>query len=212
VSQPFHRGSKVPAPGKTDQSLGEFWVDNPWDITNYGLNLSSFERTRVYLNNRDRNFLDLSYLTGADSDGDGRCVVAGDFRNNGQLDVIVRQVGGGPLLLWENHFPKRHYLKVSLRGRQSNRLGIGSRLVATVNRQPLVRELYPLNSFRSQMPNIVHFGLGKATKVDRLTIRWPSGKEQTLTNLPADKHMVVEEGKEGRAAIEFVKPGTTIAP
>jgi hypothetical protein len=212
VSQPFNRGAKVPAPGLVDNSLGEFWVDNPWDISQSGFNLSSYERTRVFLNNRAGNFLDLSYLAGADSDGDGRCVVAGDFRNIGQLDVIVRQAGGGPLLVYENHFPKRHYLKVSLRGRKSNRLGIGARLIAEVNGQPLHRELYPLNSYRSQMPTIIHFGLGQATQVDRLTIRWPSGNVQVHTDLSADKHIVVDEGKRGKAAIETVEPGKTIRP
>ena len=61
-----------------------------------------------------------------DSDGDGRCVVGADFRNNGRLDVVLRQVGGGPLIIYENNFPQRHYLKVSLRGARSNKLGIGA--------------------------------------------------------------------------------------
>jgi hypothetical protein len=212
VSQPFQRGARIAAPGKVDKSLGEFWVENPWSIAGQGFNLSSYERTRVFLNVRGKHFLDVSYLTGADSDGDGRCVVAGDFRNNGRLDVVVRQVGGGPLLFYENNFPQRHYLKVSLRGRKSNRLGIGARLVAQVQGQPLVRELYPLNSFTSQMPSIVHFGLGKATEVERLTIRWPSGKKQVLTHLPGDRHVIIDERKRGKAACELVKPGTTIPP
>src|SRR5262249_35587574 len=140
-----------------------------------------------------KDFLDISFLSGADSDGDGRSVVAGDFRNIGRPDLMVRQIGGGPVLLFENNFPQKHYLKVSLRGVQSKRLGIGARLVATVHGQPLVREMYPANSFRSQMPNIVHFGLGDATKVDRLTIRWPSGAEQVLTDVAGDRHIIIEE-------------------
>jgi hypothetical protein len=214
--------SRVEAPGKLDLSLGEFWVERPWEIGQKGHNLSAYERKRAFLNVpgeiRGRDFVDISYLTGADNDGDGRSVVAGDFRNNGQLDLLVRQVGGGPLILYENHFPKKHYLEVSLRGRPgkkvptSNRLGVGARLVAVVNGRQLVREQYPLNSYRSQMPNVVHFGLGDATKVDRLTIRWPSGAEQILTDLPADRHVVVEEGKQGEAAVEVVVPGHTIRP
>jgi hypothetical protein len=171
--------------------------------------------------NGERNFVDISHLTGADNDGDGRAIVAGDFRNNGQQDLVLRQSGGGPLLLYENHFPRRHYLKVSLRGRHdpaakspskgSNRLGIGARLVAIVNGQQIVREMYPLNSFRSQMPNIVHFGLGDAQKVEKLKIRWPSGLEQELTDLQANRHIVVEEGS---ATVETVTPGPgyTIRP
>jgi enediyne biosynthesis protein E4 len=222
VSQPFDRGATVAAPGRVDPSLGEFWVENPWDIVQQGYNLSAYERKRTFLNVpgavHGRDFVDISYLTGADNDGDGRAVVAGDFRNNGQLDLVLRQVGGGPVILYENQFPPRHYLKVSLRGRPSagrpasNRLGIGARVVAEVNGQRIVREQYPINSYRSQMPNILHFGLGDATRVDRLTIQWPSGRRQVLTNLPADRHLAVEEGLEGAGGVEEVVPGQTIRP
>lgn len=230
MSQPYDRGAQIPLPGKVDKNLGEFWVNNPWKITQEGHNLSSYERKRAFLNVPNpgakqgngqcvRDFLDISFLSGADNDGDGRCVVAGDFRNNGQLDLVVRQVSGGSLILYENQFPKRHYLKVSLRGDPtprkgwvSNRLGIGARLIAKVNGQQLVREMFPLNSYRSQMANIVHFGLGDADKVDQLVIRWPSGAEQVLTNLAGDQHIIVEEGKDGTAAVEKVEPGKIIPP
>ncbi|HEV3115757.1 MAG TPA: ASPIC/UnbV domain-containing protein [Gemmataceae bacterium] len=219
MSQPSDRTAKVKAPGKVDASLGEFWVETPWDIFKQGHNLSCFERKRAFLNVpgqvRGRDFVDISFVSGADNDSDGRCVVAGDFRNNGQLDLVVRQVGGGPIILYENNFPKRHYLKVTLRGKprsqglSSNRQGVGARLVAVVNGQQLVREMFPANSYRSEMPNIVHFGLADASRVDRLTIRWPSGLEQTLTNLPGDRHIVVTEGVD---KVETVNPGQTIAP
>ena len=151
-------------------------------------------------------------MSGADNDGDGRCVVAGDFRHNGQLDVVVRQAGGGPVHLYENHFPRRHYLEVSLRGtmkeyepgRRSNRLGIGARLVAVVNGQPLVREMYPLNSFHSQMPNVVHFGLGDADRVEKLTILWPSGLQAGADRPGGRPARLVEEGSD---AVETVRPG-----
>lgn len=212
MSQPWHRETCVPQPGELDSTLGEFWAENPFDIVDKGHNLSAYERKRVFLNVRGRDFLDVSALTEADNDGDGRCVVAGDFRNNGQLDVVLRQSGGGPLLLYENCFPRRHYLEVSLRGRTSNRLGIGARLTVKAGGQSLVREQYPLNSFRSQMPNRVHFGLGDATRVEELTIRWPSGRQQRFTNLAADRHVVVDEDKEGEDAVTTVVPGQTIAP
>lgn len=216
VSQPNDRDGKVGVPGKLDASLGEFWVERPWEIFKKGHNLSSYERKRLFLNVpgsiHGRDFLDLSFVSGADNDGDGRSVVAADFRNTGQLDLVVRQAGGGPIVVYENQFPPRHYLKVSLRGTKSNRLGIGARLTATVRGRPLVREQYPLNSYRSQMPNVVHFGLGDADRVERLLIRWPSGVEQELTDLAADRHIVVTEGKAGPEAVETVVPGQTIRP
>jgi hypothetical protein len=212
VSQPCDRGACIAQPGAVDKSLGEFWVENPWDIVNKGFNLSAYERKRTWMNVRGANFLDISFLTGADNDGDGRSVVAADFSNNGRQDLIVRQVGGGPLLLYENNFPQRHYLKVSLRGSKSNRQGIGARLVAEVHGQQLVRELYPLNSFRSEMPNLVHFGLGDSDMVEKLTIRWPSGRLQVLTDLKSDSHIVVDEAKDGADAVGLVVPGREIAP
>jgi hypothetical protein len=202
----------VAAPGPLDESLHEFWVRNPWQITNYGYNLSAYERHRTFLNVKGQDFLDISHLTGADNDGDGRAVVAADFRNVGMLDLLVRQAGGGPLLLFENRLPRKHYLEVSLRGRQSNRQGVGARLVAVAGGQQQVRELYPANTFFSQAPNQVHLGLGEAEAVDRLTIRWPSGRVQELRNLHGDRHVLVDEGKEGADAVETVVPGRTVAP
>jgi len=201
VSQPCSRSAAIAAPGRIDKSLGEFWVENPWEIVKGGHNLSAFERNRTWLNVRGGAFVDLSYLTGMDSEGDGRCAVAGDFQNNGRLDVVVRQAGGGALLFFANQFPQRHYLKVTLRGKQSNRQGIGARLTATVGRQKYVRELYPINSYRSQAPNVVHFGLGDATKMDHLTVRWPSGKMQQLSGVSANSHVVIDEDREGYTVV-----------
>ena len=187
-------------------------MENPWDIINKGHNLSSYERDRMFLNVGGQDFADVSGLSGADSDGDGRSVVAADFRNQGLMDLIVRQVGGGPLLLFENQMPPRHYLEVSLRGKESNRLGIGSRLILEAGGRKQVQELYPINTYQSQGPTRVHFGLGDATKVERLVISWPSGEEQELKELAGDCHMVVTEGSQGREAFETVVPGTTIRP
>ena len=212
VSQPCNRSALTPTPGKVDKSLGEFWVSNPWQIVAEGYNLSAFERKRTFLNIKGKDFLDISHLTGADNDGDGRSVVPADFRNVGMLDLVVRQAGGGPLLLYENRMPRKHYLKVTLRGKKSNRQGIGARLTAVVKGQPLVRELYPANGFRSQAPNIVHFGLADADAVDSLTIRWPSGKVQTFEGLKGDRHIVIDEGKDGNDAVETIVPGRTIQP
>jgi hypothetical protein len=203
----------MPAPGKLDPELKEFWAESPWAIAAMGHNLSMFERDRVYLNvagagGASRDFVDISHLTGADSDGDGRSVVAADFRNCGQLDLLVRRAGGGPLTLYENRFARRHSLQVSLEGQKSNRLGIGARIVATAGGRTIVRELYPQNTFRSQAPASVHFGLADASVVDRLVVHWPSGLTQELTGIPADRHIRIVEGASGAGAVTTVVPGT----
>lgn len=194
MSQPFDRKAILAAPGTPDLGLGEFWIGNPWLFTPAKRNLSAYERNRVFLNAGAGQFLDISYLSGADSDGDGRTAVPTDVDRDGRQDLFVRQVSGGPVLLFENHLSAGHYLTVSLRGTTSNRLGVGAEITAEVGKRKLVRELYPTCSFLSQQPYEVHFGLGDATEIDRLAVRWPSGKVDTFRHVPVDRHVRLTEG------------------
>jgi hypothetical protein len=66
--------------------------------------------------------------------------------------------------------------------------------------------------FQGFFHNVVHFGLRDATTVESLTIRWPSGMVQELGGLAGDRHIVVEEGKNGAAAIQTVVPGQVFLP
>lgn len=207
MSQPFNRKARLARPGQLDESLGEFWVTNPWEIADQGHNLSAYERNRTYLNQNGRRFFEISTLTTADSDGDGRAVVACDFRGDGKLDLVVRQDGGGSLLLFENNMATGHYLSVVLRGVRSNRLGIGARITAYCGDNRQTRELYPLNSYQSQMPAAVHFGLGGETKVDRLQIHWPSGHTQEYRDVVADRQIRITEGDSTPDNLQVVVPG-----
>lgn len=213
MSQPGDRNAILPVPGRLDAKLREFWVGNPWQIVAHGHNLSAFERNRVFWNVRGEHFLEISFISGADHDGDSRSVIAADFRNAGQLDLLVRQAGGGPLLYYQNQMPCRNWLTVSLRSPSMNRRGIGARLTAYVGNRVLVRELFPANGFMSQAPALVHFGLGDADVVERLVIRWPSGRVQQVHHLPARRHLLITEGSSDDAAlVSEVIPGRAIEP
>lgn len=189
-----------PARGKLDEDSGEFWLENPWDPK--GNNLSAYERHRLLLNTGKGAFVDVSHLAGT-IDSDGRSVVAGDINGDGMEDLFVRNCGGGPLFVLENRCPKRRWLSVSLDGVQSNRQGIGARLKFEVGGGAIWRNLYPHNSYNSQAPAMVHVGLGTDTRVDRLTIQWPSGKDQILEGLAADQHIRITEGNN-----EYVRVGS----
>src|SRR5262249_49899489 len=112
----------------------------------------------------------------------------------------------------ENRLPARHWLLVSLRGSKSNRAGVGARLVAKAGGRQVVRELYPHNGFRSQMPNVVHLGLADATRVDQLTVRWPSGRVRVLRAITPDRHVLIDEARTGPDAVQTVVRGRTLAP
>lgn len=193
MSQPYDRSATASCPGDIDEKLNEFWVDDPFQI-NWENNLSSYERNRVFLNLDGNQFLEISHLTGADSDGDGRAVVAADLDGDGREELLVRQTGGGPLLVFENRFPSGHFLEVTLVGTESNRLGIGARLEVDLgNGHRIPRDQFPVNSYRSQATSRVHFGLGDAIEIARLTVRWPSGKVTTHDNVPVDRNITVTE-------------------
>ena len=181
--------------GELDVERGEFWIENPWKMNNQPVNVSGYEPNQVFLNVAPGDFVEIGYLTTTDSDGDGRGTMVADVTGDLQPDLIVRQSGGGPLRIYANRFPPTNRLVVSLEGVDSNRLGIGATLVAEVGDREITRQMFPTTNFASSQPAEVRFGLGAAERVDRLTIRWPSGTEQTLTDLPAGRHLRVTEGE-----------------
>lgn len=197
MTQPFDRNAKLPAIGPMDRKSGEFWVENPFDMPGSGFNLSAFERNRLYLNLDGRSFLDASFASNADIDSDSRSVVAADFDRDGKPDLLVGSVGGGPLRLFHNRFEdaaKR--ARIELVGTESNRRGIGARVVAEAGGRRIVRDVFPFNPGMGQAPPELILGLGDAKKIDRLEIRWPSGQVERLRNLPVDATLTITEGSE----------------
>ena len=210
MSQPCNANCNTDLPGQLDSELNEFWSGNPWEIFEKH-NLSCYERNRLYLSSQGKTFVDVSFLSGTDSDGDARCVLPLDYNLDGQMDLMVRGTGGGAMMLYENRFPKHTYLKVSLIGKL-NRQGVGARITAQLaNGSQIVRERYPTNSHHSQRPLVVHFGLGTADHVKGLEIRWPDGKVQKLGKIAADQHVLIEQGNDKPRKVEPGKVGT-LAP
>ncbi len=194
MSQPFNRNSNLEAAGPLDEESGQFWVGNPWAIVDDDHNLSAFERNAAYLNKGGKGFGNVSFLSGTDCDGDSRCVVPVDLNGDGMLDLIVRQSGGGAIRIFANQFPKKHWLRVSLQGVKSNRQGIGARIVVETKQLTQTRELHPSNTFSSQKPDDVYFGLGDNAEIKSITIHWPSGEVQTVDGVAVDQHVRVTEG------------------
>ncbi len=209
MSQPLDQDADHSPPGPVDKSTGEFWMRNPWHTGDE--NLSAYERNQVALNLGGQGFLDVSHLTGADSDSDSRGVAAGDFNNDGMPDLIVRSSGGGPIRLFQNRWPQTSWLRLSLRGHQSNSRGIGARIRVECGGQTQWRELFPECSFVAQSPAEVHFGLGTTTKIDRITVFWPSGIEQQFEDVPASQHLIIDEHSDFPSTISesIASPGTS---
>jgi hypothetical protein len=195
VSQPLNRYSKIEALGELDHEAGEFWVENPFMMMGIRANLSSYERNRAFLNVDGKSFIDVSFASAADIDSDSRSVIAADFNRDGATDLLVGSVGGGPLRLFLNRFPKQNSARIELVGVESNRAAIGARLAAHVGSRQIVRDVFPANGFMGQGPVEVMLGLGSAKRIDRLQVRWPNGKTQEFADLSADQTLIITEGQ-----------------
>lgn len=196
MTQPLDRRSSLPPLGEIDREAGEFWVENPFLMTKMGMNLSAFERNRLYLNLGGESFLDASFASRADIDSDSRSVVAADFDRDGAPDLLVGSDGGGPLRLFLNRFPRTmRRIRIELVGVESNRPAIGSRIVAHCGGRKIVRDLFPANGCMGQGPVELLVGLGDVEKLQRLTVRWPTGRVQEFTDLPVDSQITITEGQ-----------------
>ena len=158
-----------------------------------GRSLSGYQRKRVWLNDGSGRFTDVAQVVGVTDTYDGRAVALADLSNRGVLDVIVANQRG-PLLIYRNTVqPGRHWIEIALEGSTSNRSAIGARVELQWNGQTQAQEVQGGNGFSSQNDRRLHYGLGSATKVDRLVIRWPSGKRQTIEMPAIDKMLSVKE-------------------
>ncbi|HEX8871839.1 MAG TPA: CRTAC1 family protein [Candidatus Acidoferrum sp.] len=161
------------------------------------------QRKLLYRNLRNGHFEDVSLKGGpgiSDPSASRGCAF-GDFDNDGDLDMVVNCVNAFPQLIRCDSSVPNHWIKVRTIGTKSNRSGIGARL-RCVTRMPGERaphsqidEVRSGGGYFSQNDLRVHFGLGRAERVELLEIRWPSGITDTLKDLKANQLIFVKEGE-----------------
>jgi hypothetical protein len=124
-----------------------------------------------------------------------RGLAVGDLFNDGQMDVVVEDIDGAPLVLRNRGTSGNHWVSLELAGTKSNRLALGTRIKITAGGVTQTEQIRSGGSYLSQNDLRVHFGLGSVSKIDSVEVHWPSGAKDTLTNLRADQFYSVLEGR-----------------
>jgi enediyne biosynthesis protein E4 len=158
---------------------------------------SSYEEPRIlYRNNGDGTFTDVSSSAGAGITiaSSARGLAVGDLWNDGKLSVLISNVNAKPSLLVNDARSANHWVGLKLVGTRSNRDAIGARVTLKVGKRMLVNEVRSGSSYISNSDMRLHFGLGGASKIDLLEVRWPNGSTETFDDQAVDGIRTLKEG------------------
>lgn len=161
----------------------------------YDPQLSYRQTDLLYENLGDGHFRDVSAESGPAFriEHVGRGAAVADFDGDGDLDIVVTDSGGRPMLLRNDGGNRNHWIAIRARGRESNRFGIGCKVRVTSGGRTQVREINPYGSYLSTSDVRLYFGLNQETTVARVEIEWPSGKRQVRENVAAGQVLVMDE-------------------
>jgi hypothetical protein len=154
---------------------------------------SGYQKKKLFRNLAAQSFKEMAAEAGVDNDRDGRGVGVGDFDNDGRLDLYQANANQESLLYRNVSTGTRHWIELKLTGTKSNRDAIGARVTIKLGGATLIREVDGGNGYAGQSSKRLHFGLGAATKIDSLEIRWPSGRVEKL-DVPVDRITAIREG------------------
>jgi hypothetical protein len=165
----------------------------------------------LQMNQRDGSFCDASDQAGPalSEKRVSRGLAVGDLFNDGNMDVVVGDIDGSPMILKNHGIPGNHWVSLELAGVKSNRLALNARVKIVAGGVTQTDEVHSGGSYLSQNDLRLHFGLGTGTKIESVEIHWPSGKVDSFTNLAADHFYAVLEGQ-GIVPADKIRPSIAV--
>ncbi len=142
-------------------------------------------------NNGDLTFENYTSVTGLDKPTISTGAAYGDLDNDGDLDLVISNLGA-PSLLYENKSNgTNNYLRFKV-AHTPGKSRIGTKIILTNNRDVQMRELLTTRGYQSASEPIVHFGTGDLSLVEKVEIIWPDGKLQTLTMVKTNQVIILD--------------------
>ncbi len=149
----------------------------------------------LFRNHRDGTFDDVSQALGDMPPQSRRGAAFGDINNDGNVDIVVLNVGEPPSLLLNRNDSANHRVLFKLVGMKSNKAAIGARVTVKAGTLVQFSEVRGGASYLSQNDLRLHFGLGSNDKMTEVNIRWPNGETEVLRDVPGDFIYTIVEGK-----------------
>jgi len=170
------------------------------EIDRKGTDLHFRQPAILYRNLRDGRFADISREAGAGiaAEHAARGLAVGDIDNDGSLEVLINNQGEAPSLLRLAVRPPGNWVLLQLTGTASNRSAIGARVRLTAGGMTQTAEVRSGGSYLSQSDLRLHFGVGTASRIDRLEIDWPSGARTDRRDLEVNRVAAIVEPKAER--------------
>ncbi|PYV53958.1 MAG: RNA-binding protein [Acidobacteria bacterium] len=173
---------------------------------------SNYQEPKIlYHNNGNGTFTDISENAGSGitSPHAGRGLAIGDLWNDGRISAVISNMNALPSLLVNQVQTRNHWIGMKLQGTKSNRDAIGAKITLKAGSRTSVDEVRSGSSYDSNSDIRLHFGLGSATRVDSLQVRWPNGLEEKFDNPKVDSIILLKEGS-GSAVTGNRKPDFSV--
>lgn len=153
---------------------------------------SGYERDCLFVNAKGPRFYDAGQGFDVDFDDDGRAVAPVDIDGDGDLDLAFLSLQG--LRMLENRSPARSFARVRLEATKGDAQAIGAQVVLKAGGVTQRDFIKATEGFATQVPLDLHFGLGGATSIDEIEVRWRDGSVESHKNLPVGRRVVIRQG------------------